>query len=49
VFPVGIWYVLRMMSRPPSAAEPEVMHGVVRAAGITPAGGVAAKGVSSPV
>jgi cytochrome d ubiquinol oxidase subunit I len=42
VFGAGAWYVLRLMSRPPSAAEPEPTLAVVRTAGITPAGAIAA-------
>jgi cytochrome d ubiquinol oxidase subunit I len=47
VFGLGAWYVLRLMSRPPSAGEPEPAHAVVRTAGITPAGAFAGGAGSS--
>jgi cytochrome d ubiquinol oxidase subunit I len=39
VFGVGIWYILRLMARPPMPAEPpvgDVEDGPIRTAGITP-------------
>ena len=36
VFGLGAWYVLRSMSRPPSAGEPEPTHAVVGGGGRTP-------------
>jgi cytochrome d ubiquinol oxidase subunit I len=41
VFGVGVWYLLRLMSRAPVAHEPEQLHTPERAAGITPAPAVA--------
>lgn len=41
-FGAGTMYVLKMMGKPPSAAEPEPAKVPQRAAGITPAAGVAA-------
>jgi cytochrome d ubiquinol oxidase subunit I len=37
VFGFGIWYLLRMMSKPPEANEPPMPHDPTRAAGVTPA------------
>jgi cytochrome d ubiquinol oxidase subunit I len=37
VFGMGTWYLLRLMSRPPEAHEPEPAHVPGHAAGITPA------------
>jgi cytochrome d ubiquinol oxidase subunit I len=40
VFGVGIWYILRLMHRPPHELEPrlkDVIEGPIRTAGITPA------------
>jgi cytochrome d ubiquinol oxidase subunit I len=40
VFGVGIWYILRLMHRPPEEHEPRLAdqgEGPIRAAGITPA------------
>jgi cytochrome d ubiquinol oxidase subunit I len=36
VFGVGIWYLLRLMSRPPEAGEREPLEAPIRTAGITP-------------
>jgi cytochrome d ubiquinol oxidase subunit I len=47
VFGLGAWYVLRLMSRPPSTAESEPEQAVVRTAGITPAGAFAGGAGSS--
>ena len=41
VFGAGIWYILRLMNRPPRPLEPTVAEhedGPIRTAGITPAG-----------
>ena len=37
VFGFGTWYLLRLMSRPPQAHEPDAPRNPVRTAGITPA------------
>ena len=47
VFGVGIWYMLRLMHRPPQELEPrlkDVIEGPIRTAGITPAAQGAAEG-----
>jgi cytochrome d ubiquinol oxidase subunit I len=47
VFGVGIWYILRLMHRPPQDLEPrlkDVDQGPIRSAGITPAAQGAAEG-----
>ena len=43
-FGAGVWYLLRLMARPPEAHEAEPAHVPHRAAGITPAPAVAARG-----
>jgi cytochrome d ubiquinol oxidase subunit I len=46
VFGVGIWYILRLMHRPPEPHEEplaDVIEGPIRTAGITPAAQGAAK------
>ena len=42
VFAAGIWYILRLMSKPPVAGESGVVGAPVRTAGITPAPAVKA-------
>jgi cytochrome d ubiquinol oxidase subunit I len=37
VFGAGVFYLLRLMRRPPLTAEPELEHVPIRTAGITPA------------
>jgi cytochrome bd ubiquinol oxidase subunit I len=37
VFGAGVFYLLRLMRRPPLPAEPEMEHIPIRSAGITPA------------
>ncbi len=37
VFGMGIWYLLRLMKKPPEAHEPPLGHAPIRSAGITPA------------
>jgi cytochrome d ubiquinol oxidase subunit I len=37
VFGAGVFYILRLMSKPPGGADAEIDVGPVRAAGITPA------------
>ena len=42
VFGAGTWYILRLMSAPPSEGEPDTVAGPIRTAGVTPAPQVAA-------
>lgn len=37
VFGMGVWYLLRLMKKPPEAHEPPLGHAPIRSAGITPA------------
>jgi cytochrome d ubiquinol oxidase subunit I len=37
VFGAGVFYLLRLMRRPPAVAEPGMEHIPIRTAGITPA------------
>jgi cytochrome d ubiquinol oxidase subunit I len=37
VFGMGIWYLLRLMQKPPEAHEPTPSNAPIRSAGITPA------------
>ncbi|RYD62878.1 MAG: cytochrome ubiquinol oxidase subunit I [Sphingomonadales bacterium] len=48
VFAAGVFYILRMMAKPPVRGEDEDVPGAIRTAGITPAPGVAKKGPEGP-
>ncbi len=43
VFGMGTWYLLKLMSRPPQAHEPELPNAPAHAAGITPAPAIVSK------
>jgi cytochrome d ubiquinol oxidase subunit I len=45
-FGAGIYYILRIMSRPPEPGEPAPQHGPQRAAGITPAPGIGSRAMT---
>ncbi|MCA8928183.1 MAG: cytochrome ubiquinol oxidase subunit I [Alphaproteobacteria bacterium] len=45
VFGLGIYYILRLMAKPPQRGEPELSNSPYRASGITPAAGVGASPV----
>jgi len=40
VFGMGIWYLLRLMQKPPEPHEPELSDAPIRTAGVTPAAAV---------
>lgn len=40
VFGAGVWYILKLMSSPPQAGEPEPLEAPIRTAGITPSAAV---------
>jgi cytochrome bd ubiquinol oxidase subunit I len=40
VFGAGVWYILKLMSKPPQPGEEEPLEAPIRTAGITPAAAV---------
>ena len=49
VFSAGVWYILRLMRRPPQPEESGLAtEGAIRSAGITPAAGLSRRSLATP-
>jgi len=48
VFAAGIWYILKLMARPPGGGGPDEPEAPIRTAGVTPAGGLVGRGGPEP-